>query len=161
MSLTPGESGMTTMRQILAKKGTKVWSITPDDTVLAGLERMAEADVGAMVVLEGRKPVGIFNERRYAREVILKGRSSASTLVREIMQTDFKRVGPDQTVEECMALMTESRQRHLLVMNRGRLLGIVSIAHRASVAAFHDRRWKLQATEPGAPARYTLGTGEA
>jgi CBS domain-containing protein len=127
MSLTPGESGMTTMRQILAKKGTKVWSIAPDDTVLAGLERMAEADVGAMVVLEGRKPVGIFNERRYAREVILKGRSSASTLVREIMQTDFKRVGPDQTVEECMALMTESRQRHLLVMNRGRLLGIVSI----------------------------------
>lgn len=126
-SLTSGESGMTTMRQILAKKGSKVWSIAPDDTVLLALQQMAEANVGAMVVLEGRKPVGIFNERRYSREVILKGRSSANTLVREVMLADFKRVGPDQTVEQCMALITESRQRHLLVMNRGRLLGVVSI----------------------------------
>ncbi len=118
---------MTTVRQILDKKGSKVWSIGPEETVLAALQLMADAEIGALVVLDGRKPVGIFTERHYAREVILRGRSSAQTLVREVMHTDFIRVSPDQTVEQCMAVMTESRQRHLLVMNRGRLMGLVSI----------------------------------
>ena len=118
---------MTTLRQILARKGSKVWSMEPDQTVLAALQLMADAEIGALVVLDGRKPVGIFTERHYAREVILKGRSSAEMLVGEVMHTDFIRVSPDQSVEECMAIMTDSRQRHLLVMNRGRLLGLVSI----------------------------------
>ena len=118
---------MTTIRQVLARKGSKVWSIGPDETVLAALQLMADAEIGALVVLDGRKPIGIFTERHYAREVILRGRYSAQTLVRDVLHTDFIRVSPDQSVEQCMAVMTESRQRHLLVMNRGRLLGLVSI----------------------------------
>ncbi len=118
---------MTTVQQILDAKGHDIYFVRPDDTVLHALEMMESKNVGALLVKDDDSLVGIFTERHYARKVILKGRSSPKTLIREVMETDVVYVEPGQTAEACMAVMTEKRIRHLPVLRDGRLVGIISI----------------------------------
>ncbi len=116
-----------TIKQLLDQKGRQVYTISPDASVYDAIKTMAEKGIGALVVVEGNEPVGIVTERDYARKVILKGRSSKDTQVREIMTPNFVFVRPDQTIEEAMAIMTEKRVRHLPVLEEGRLAGLISI----------------------------------
>lgn len=118
---------MTTVRHLLDRKGRRVHSIRPDASVFDALKIMAEKNIGSLVVLADEKLVGIITERIYAREIALKGRTSAQTLVRDVMSTNVICVQPDQTVEECMAVMTKKTVRHLPVVEHGRVVGIVSI----------------------------------
>lgn len=118
---------MKTVRDVLKVKGSEVWRISPEATVLEALQRMAEKEVGALVVVDGAAVVGVISERDYARKVILHGRSSPATLVREIMTSPVVFTHPNQPIEECMAIMTERRIRHLPVLEEGKLVGIVSI----------------------------------
>lgn len=118
---------MTTIQQVLDGKGRDVLTVQPGDTVFHALELMASRNVGAVIVTEGDAPVGIFTERDYARSVILKGRSSSTTPVRDIMSSNVIFVRPEQTVDECMAIMTDKRFRHMPVLEAGKLVGIVSI----------------------------------
>jgi IMP dehydrogenase len=118
---------MTTVKQILDTKGYTVWSIHPQESVFAAIEQMAEKEVGALVVLEGNALVGIISERDYARKVILKGRSSHVTAVQDIMTPHVICARLDQSIEECMSIMTERRIRHLPILDSGRLVGIISI----------------------------------
>ncbi len=116
-----------TVRHLLEQKGRNVWTIGPDATVFDALARMAEKDVGSLVVMDGERLVGIVTERHYSRNVILKGKKSPTTLVGEIMERDVIHVRPEQSVELCMALMTEKRVRHLPVLEGRKVVGIVSI----------------------------------
>ncbi len=116
-----------TVRSVLKTKGSMVWSVDPDATVFEALLLLAEHDVGALVVLSGGDLVGIFSERDYARKVILQGKSSKETLVREIMSGDVVTVTLAHTVDECLWIMTSHRIRHLPVLDGGRLAGVVSI----------------------------------
>ena len=118
---------MKTVKDILRTKGHDVWSIVPDATVYEALKFMGDKNVGALVVLEGETVVGIISERDYARKVILHGRSSKELPVREIMSTRVYYVRPEQNIQECMALMTEKRVRHLPAMENDRLIGVISI----------------------------------
>ncbi|MGZ8433713.1 MAG: CBS domain-containing protein [Candidatus Binatia bacterium] len=118
---------MQTIRDILRVKGTAVWCIEPDATVFDALQRMAEKEVGALVVTEGAQVVGLISEREYARKVVLEGRTSPTTLVKEIMITPVMYIHLDQAIEECMSLMTEKRTRHLPVIEDGKLVGLISI----------------------------------
>ncbi|MEQ8370505.1 MAG: CBS domain-containing protein [Alphaproteobacteria bacterium] len=118
---------MATIRHILEVKGRQVHTTLADAPVLDAIRTMADQDIGALVVVEDSRPVGIITERHYARDVFLKGRASPTTRVGDIMQRDLVTIGPDETVERCMGLMTERRVRHLPVMDDGRLAGIVSI----------------------------------
>src|SRR4029077_11130050 len=118
---------MKTVTDILRGKGQAVLSIAPDAPVFAALGVMAEKNVGALLVVEGNRLVGILSERDYARKVILSGKSSKETPVREIMSSHVLYVRPQQTVEECMALMTDKRVRHLPVLDGETLIGVVSI----------------------------------
>ena len=118
---------MAYVRDILAGKGRQVHSLGPDSMVLDALRLMADRNIGAVPVIEGGQLVGIFTERHYAREVFLKGRASPETPLRDVMQTRVLIVSPDQTAEECVALMTDKAIRHLPVMDEGELAGIISI----------------------------------
>ncbi len=118
---------MNTVKEILESKGWEVWAVGPEASAYEALEIMADKDVGALMVVDGGRPVGIFSERDYARKVILKGKSSKNTPVRELMTGELVFVNPESTVNECMALMTERRARHLPVIERGMLRGVVSI----------------------------------
>jgi len=118
---------MKTVRDVLKQKGRDVCAVSPDTTVFDALKVMAERNVGAVLVLEADRPVGIFSERDYARQVILKGKSSKDTPVREIMTSRVLFIGPEQNIEECMAVMTDKRIRHLPVLEDGKLAGILSI----------------------------------
>ena len=118
---------MKTVRQIIEGKRFKLLSIRPDATVYDALKLMAEHEVGALVVLDDGHLVGIFSERDYARKVILHGKSSKETLVSEIMTARVLCVRPEQTVDQCMALMTDKRVRHLPVLERKQVIGVVSI----------------------------------
>jgi CBS domain-containing protein len=118
---------MTTVRQLLERKGRAVFSVDPDDPVLEAVRQMAEHHVGALLVMTGSELKGIISERDYARKVILHGRSSADTLVGEIMSSPVVTVTLSQTVQECMQLMTERRLRHLPVLEAGQLIGMISI----------------------------------
>ena len=118
---------MKKVRDILEVKGRQVWSIEPGASVLDALKLMAEKEVGALIVLEGSKIVGIISERDYARKVILQSRSSLTTLVSEIMTTRVAYAQPQQNIDECMAIMTEKRIRHLPVMDENNLIGVISI----------------------------------
>ena len=119
---------METVRRVLEKKGRAVWTVRPDVMVIEALHLMAEKDVGALLVLDTQAQlVGIISERDYARKVILKGKSSLDTPVREIMTQAVVSVRPDRTVEDCMALMTARRVRHLPVLAGGQVVGVVSI----------------------------------
>lgn len=118
---------MKTVRQLLEAKGHGVISVGPEAKVIEALRLMAERGIGAVLVLEGERLVGIMSERDSARKVILKGRSSQDTRVREIMTERVVYARPEQTVDECMALMTNKRIRHLPVMEHERLIGVLSI----------------------------------
>lgn len=118
---------MKTVRDILEVKGHNVWRVPFEATVFDALQLMAEKEVGALVVVDGPKPVGIISERDYARKIILLGRASPTTLVREIMTSHIVYTHPDQPIEECMAIITDKRIRHLPVMEEGKLIGIISI----------------------------------
>ena len=116
-----------TVRQLLAQKGSRVESVRPDRSVYEALEKMARADIGALVVMEGDRIVGIMSERDYARKIILLGRASRDTLVREIMSSPVVTVEPSASMEDCMQIMTERRLRHLPVVEEGQMVGIISI----------------------------------
>jgi CBS domain-containing protein len=118
---------MTTAQDILRHKGQTVHSVGPSDTVLAALGVMAEHDIGAVLVLEDNQIVGILTERDYARKVALVGRASKDSPVRAIMTTNVVCVRPTNTVEDCMALMTDRRVRHLPVVENAQVVGLVSI----------------------------------
>ena len=118
---------MKLVKHILEIKGYDVWSIAPDAPVFDALKLMADKDVGALVVRDAGRMVGIISERDYARKIILKGKTSKETLVEEVMTSAVIYTTPDEAVETCMALMTEKRVRHLPVLVDDRLIGIVSI----------------------------------
>ena len=118
---------MQTVADILKGKGNKVWTISPDIKVFDALKTMADKNVGALVVLDEEKVVGILSERDYARKVILHGKSSREIPVREIMSTEIHFVYPEQSIEHCMEKMTDKRVRHLPVSVDDRLTGIISI----------------------------------
>lgn len=117
---------LTRVQQVLARKNTGRIGVLPDDTVLKALEVMEAGDIGAVLVLEGERLVGVFSERDYARKVELKGRAAATTHVRELMTTELVTVAPDHTVEECNRLMRQHRIRHLPVMENGATVGMLS-----------------------------------
>ena len=118
---------MHNIRDILHKKGTAVWSTSPDETVLEAIRRMAEHGVGALLVLENNKLVGLFSERDYSRKVILKGLRSRDTPVRRVMSTPALTISPDATVQEGLSTMTEKFIRHLPVTDDSGVIGVVSI----------------------------------
>jgi len=118
---------MKTVAQLLKLKRTGVIAIGPDVQVLDALKLLADKDVGAVLVMDGPRLVGIVSERDYARKVALKGKSASDTPVSEIMTREVVCVTPNQTNEECMALMTEKRARHLPVIDDGRVVGVLSI----------------------------------
>ena len=118
---------MTTVKQLLDSKGYDIWSIGPNASVYEAIELMAEKSVGALVVLEDDRTVGIISERDYARKVTLKERSSTETKVSEIMTTSIVYARLEQTVEECLSKMTEERIRHLPIQEGEKLVGMLSI----------------------------------
>lgn len=117
----------TSIRNILKEKGSTVHSIAPQTTVFDALKTMAESNVGALLVMEGDRLAGIVSERDYARKVVLMGRSSLDTPVSDIMSSRVICARPDQTVEECMGMMTAKAVRHLPVLDHKEVVGIVSI----------------------------------
>jgi CBS domain-containing protein len=127
------------VRFVLERKGFQVFSITPADTVLRAVQEMSDKRVGALLVMEGDRLVGVVSERDYARKVILQNHSSMETPVGQIMTRPVITVGPDQSVAECMTLMTERRIRHLPVVEDGRVTGVLSIGDLV--------KWTIEAQE--------------
>lgn len=118
---------MKLVKNILDTKGNEIWHIAPGDSVLDAIKMMAEKGVGALLVMDNEKLAGIVSERDYARKVILKDRSSEKTPVKDIMTTEVVCAQPEQSVEECMSLMTENRIRHLPVVQDEKVVGVLSI----------------------------------
>jgi len=118
---------MKTVKQLVEEKPHKLLSIAPSMSVFEALQKMAEFDVGALVILDEGRLVGIFSERDYARKLILHGKSSKETRVEEIMTTRVVCIGPDRSAEECMALMTDKRVRHLPVLEDKKVVAVISI----------------------------------
>jgi len=118
---------MQTVAEILRDKGSEVWSVRPDDIILDALTLMAEKRVGALLVMDGDKLAGIVSERDYARKVALEGRSSRNSKVSEIMSQKVLCARPDQTVRQCLAMMTDKRARHLPILDHKQIVGVVSI----------------------------------
>ena len=137
---------MTTVKHVLDQKGHHVHFIHPDASVFDALKMMAENNIGSLVVLEDGKLVGVITERLYAREIVLKGRTSPGTLVRDIMSTKVIYARPDQSVEECMAVMTAKAVRHLPVLEGGRLVGIVSIGDMVK-SVINDQKFIIEQLE--------------
>jgi CBS domain-containing protein len=115
------------INEILLHKGTTVWTISPDATVFEAIQMMADKNVGAILVSEQEKLIGLISERDYTRKVALKGRSSKELKVREILSERLVHVSPEHSIEECMRLMTENRVRHLPVLEGGKIRGVISI----------------------------------
>ena len=118
---------MSTVRNLLQKKGNAVFSVTPDSSVYDALEYLEEKNLGCLVVLENETLIGVFTERDYARKVILKGRSSKETFIRDIMSSKPIFVDCDTSIDDCMELMTDKFIRHLPVLENGKMVGLVSI----------------------------------
>lgn len=118
---------MLRVQYLLALKGKDVWSIEPEAPVLEAIRMMAEKHIGALPVMRGLQLLGIISERDYARKVILMGRSSADTPVSQIMSTPVTTISPDDAVPNCMAIMTQQRIRHLPVVDKGKVVGMISI----------------------------------
>ncbi len=116
-----------TVSSILSSKGSQIWSVKPDITVFEAISTMAEKNVGALLVMDAGKLLGVISERDYTRKVALKGRSSRDTTVREILSAHVISATPKQTIEDCMRLMTENRVRHLPIVEGDTVVGIVSI----------------------------------
>lgn len=117
----------TSINEILEDKGNQVWSVTPETIVYDAIKMMADKNVGALAVVEGDKLVGILSERDYTRKVILQGKSSKTTQVREIISGQVVSVTRDHTIQDCLRLMTKNRIRHLPVLQEGQLVGVISI----------------------------------
>lgn len=118
---------MRTVKDILNSKGSEVWSVGPDNTVFDAIKFMADKSIGALLVMDGEKLVGIVTERDYARKVVLEGKSSREAAINEVMTTKILCVSPERTIDECMALMTDKRIRHLPVLDHKQVVGFVSI----------------------------------
>ena len=118
---------MQTVKQLLQTKGFDVWSVAPDTSVYDALALMADKNIGALLVLDNGKVVGIFSERDYARKVVLKGKTSRDTPVSEVMTSRVVYLRPEQTIEDCMALMTDKHIRHLPVLEDNQAIGVISI----------------------------------
>lgn len=116
-----------TVRELLGQKGGVVWTIAPSASVFEVIKLVAEKSIGALVVMDGSELVGIISERDYTRKIVLEGRSSKTTSCRDIMTSEVCYVSPERTLDECMAIMTEKRIRHLPVLENQKLVGIVSI----------------------------------
>lgn len=136
----------TRVEQILADKGRQVHTVSPDSTVLEALEVLARHNVGALAVTEGEQLAGMFSERDYARKVILQGRASRDTLVRDSMTADVVTVEPGDDMSRCMQLMTEHRIRHLPVVNEGRLAGMISVGDVVKVV-MEEQRFMIEQME--------------
>ena len=130
---------MTTVKQILDNKGHEVFAVSPTDTVFESLQQMADKGVGALLVMDGDKLVGIVTERDYARKVILEGKSSRDIQVEDIMTRQVLCVPPERTVDECMALMSDKRARHLPVLDHKQVIGVVSIGDLVKVVISEQR----------------------
>lgn len=137
---------MKLIHQLLDNKGRDVWSVAPDDSVYDAINLMAEKDVGAVMVLDNRKPVGLLSERDYARKVMLAGRSSKETRVRDIMTRRVICANPMQTIEECMAVMTDKRVRHLPVIDHKEMIGLISIGDLVK-AIIHEQQFIIEQLE--------------
>ncbi len=118
---------MSSVKQILDTKGRDIWSVDPENSVYDAIKLMADKGVGCLLVMDGEKLLGIVTERDYARKVILENKSSKKTPVKDLMTVDVICVGPTQNVQECMALMTNGRMRHLPVVDGERVEGLISI----------------------------------
>ncbi|MES9939104.1 MAG: CBS domain-containing protein [Candidatus Thiodiazotropha sp. 6PLUC2] len=118
---------MPSINQILQNKGFDIHTIDANATVFSALEKMSEHSIGSLLVMDNEEVIGLFSERDYARSVILMGRASKETKVKEIVSSQVAVVTPEESVEECMAIMTDKRVRHLPVMKDGKLVGIISI----------------------------------
>jgi CBS domain-containing protein len=118
---------MTTVRNILQSKGPEIWSVEPETLVMAALKLMDEKNIGALVVARGGSVLGILSERDYARKLVLKGRSSSDSTVQDLMTSSVITVTPEQSMDQCMDLMTSKRIRHLPVVENGKLIGLISI----------------------------------
>ena len=116
-----------TVRQLLDRKSSGIYSIRPDASVLEALELMAREDISSVLVTEGDALKGIFTERDYARKVILRGRNSRDTVIRELMTSNLITITPDQTIADCMSIMTDRHIRHLPVLEDGKVVGLISI----------------------------------
>ena len=137
---------MVASRNVLNRTGREVWTIHPNETVFDAIQKMADKRIGALVVMEDDKIVGMFTERHYAREVFLKGRSSPDTLIRDVMKSPVCFALPNQTIEQCMAVMSKNRVRHLPVMDDGRLIGVISIGDLVS-AIIADQKFTIEQLE--------------
>lgn len=137
---------MINVRDILQEKGREIWKVSPETSVFDALKLMADRNIGALLVLDGEKLAGIFSERDYARKVILKGKASKDTAVKEIMTAVVVTVAFAQTVEECMELMTANRIRHLPVMDGEELAGVISIGDVVK-AIISDREFTIKQLE--------------
>ncbi len=134
---------MNSVSQILKAKGGNVWSIAPQETAHKALQLMSDKDLGALVVIDKGKVVGIFTERDYARKKILKGKSSRNTAVSELMTKEVRYVNPGTLVEDCMALMTEKCVRHMPVMEKKKLVGVVTVGDVVK-QLIEDQKSKIQ-----------------
>jgi CBS domain-containing protein len=137
---------MITLNQLLKSKGYEIWSTTPDATIYEALKILAEKDIGALLVIEDGNLVGIFSERDYAREVAKLGKLSLDTRVKEIMTSKVVSVRKEQSVEDCMTLMTEKRIRHLPVFDGTLLVGVISIGDVVK-AVISDQRFLIDQLE--------------
>jgi len=137
---------MLKVQDVLRSKSKKIWSISSGETTYKALEMLAEKDVGALMVIDDGKFVGLFSERDYARKVILKGKSSKETTVGELMTREVYSITPDKTVDECMALMTTIHCRHMPVFEKNQLIGVVTIGDVVN-AIINEQQVKIQDLE--------------
>ena len=142
-----------TISEILNHKGATVWSISPDATVFEAIVMMTDKNIGALLVTEKGKLVGIVSERDYTRKVVIKGKASKTTAVREILSSHVISVSPSHTVEECMRLMTDHHFRHLPVLDGEKVVGIISIGDLVNwiISAQHTTISQLQTYITGVP----------
>lgn len=137
---------MKTIKDLLREKGPDVWCVSPEASVYGALELMADKNLGALLVKENDRVIGLISERDYARKLILQGRSSRDTAVRDVMTTRVAFADPSQTIEECMAVMTDKHFRHLPVMEDGELLGVLSIGDLVK-AVIAEQRFMIEQLE--------------
>jgi CBS domain-containing protein len=138
---------MDTVRHLLDIKGDFVWSITPDEKVIDALRLMEAKSIGALMVMEGDRLVGVISERDYARKIVLQGKHSWETPVREIMTAAVITIHPDQTLDECMQLMSAKSIRHLPVVENEKVIGVVSVMD-VMRAIIHRQREMIKESEP-------------
>ncbi len=137
---------MRTVQQLLDEKSGDIQSVHPDESVFDAIQKLANANIGSLIVIEDGRPVGIFTERDYARSVVLQGKSSPTTPVRDIMTTRVIYVQPKQTVEECMAIMTDKHIRHLPVLSDDKLVGMISIGDLVK-SIIEDQKFTIEQLE--------------